>query len=45
MFLTGPDTTNIVEIDVAMMSQESDQRIHPSIKYHSSNHTEGAGWG
>ena len=45
MFLTGSDSTNIVEIDIAKMSEKSNDSVHPSIKSHSSNHSGGAPWG
>ena len=45
MFLTGSDRTNIVEIDIAKMSEKSNASVHPSIKSHSSKHSGGAPWG
>tara|TARA_B110000285_G_scaffold201172_1_gene235608 strand:- start:180 stop:809 length:630 start_codon:yes stop_codon:yes gene_type:complete len=45
MILTGRRSTNIVEIDIAKMSEKSNASVHPSIKHHNSNHSYGAEFG
>ena len=44
IFLTGQrNTTDLFEVDVARMSEQSNEEVHPSIKRHKTNHTRN-GW-